>query len=100
MLLRGRPVSAPTAAEWGLIDEVVAPDGLDAAGVDLAAELAAGPTFSLGHTKALINDPVTGGLDAALVQEAKSVEATIRGTDFKEGLRAFAERREPAFTGS
>lgn len=100
MLLRGITVSAATAAEWGLIDEVVDADALDSVGTALASELAAGPTYSLGHTKALLNDPVSGGLDAALSQEAKSVEATVRSADFKEGLRAFAERREPAFSGN
>lgn len=98
MLLRGIPVDADTAAQWGLIDETVAPESLDDVGNALATELAAGPTFSLGHTKALLNDP-PAGLDAALSQEARSVETTVRSADFKEGIRAFGERREPVFGG-
>jgi 2-(1,2-epoxy-1,2-dihydrophenyl)acetyl-CoA isomerase len=100
MLVRGIPVNADTAVQWGLVDEMVTPESLDDAGAALAAELAAGPTFSLGHTKALLNGPPLDGLDAALAQEAKSVEATVRSADFKEGLRAFVERREPVFTGA
>ncbi|MGV0793496.1 enoyl-CoA hydratase/isomerase family protein [Mycolicibacterium sp. XJ1819] len=100
MLFRGTPVDADTAAAWGLIDEVVAPETLDSGGAALAAELAAGPTYSLSHTKALLNNPPLGGLDTVLAQEAKSVEATVRSADFKEGLRSFTERREPAFTGA
>jgi 2-(1,2-epoxy-1,2-dihydrophenyl)acetyl-CoA isomerase len=99
MLLRGVSVDAATAAQWGLIDEVVAAESLDDVAAALAMELAAGPTYSLGHTKGLLNDPVLGGLDAVLAQEAKSVEATVRSDDFKEGLRAFAEKREPVFNG-
>ncbi|MEB3071710.1 enoyl-CoA hydratase/isomerase family protein [[Mycobacterium] vasticus] len=100
MLLRGIPVDSETAASWGLIDEVVPADSLDSSGVALATELAAGPTFSLGHTKALLNNPAADGLDGALVQEIKSVEATVRSADFKEGLRAFLERRDPSFSGN
>ena len=99
MLLRGVPVDATTAVEWGLIDEVVASSSLDSAAAALAMELAAGPTYSLGHTKGLLNDPALGGLDAALSQEARSVETTVRSADFKEGLLAFVQRREPVFSG-
>ena len=99
MLLRGVPVPAPTAEEWGLIDSVVAADSLDAEGAALATELALGPTYSLGHTKGLLNNPVPSGLNGVLTQEAASVEATVRSSDFKEGLRAFAERRDPKFSG-
>ncbi len=99
LLFRGTPLDAPTAVEWGLIDEAVTPDCLVSTAIALARELAAGPTFSLGHTKSLLNNPPLAGLDAALSQETTSVEATVRSADFKEGLRAFAERREPDFDG-
>lgn len=99
MLFRGGTVDAGTAAAWRLIDEVVELDSLDDAGFALASELAEGPTYSLSHTKALLNSPPMGGLAAVLLEEAKSVEATVRSADFKEGLRAFTERREPAFGG-
>ena len=98
MLLRGVTVRADTAVEWGLIDDVVEPDALDAAGEHLAGELAQGPTYSLSHTKKLLND-ASDGIDDALAREAMSVEATLRSADFKEGLRAFMERRDPDFTG-
>jgi 2-(1,2-epoxy-1,2-dihydrophenyl)acetyl-CoA isomerase len=99
MLLRGRTVTADEAAGWGLIDEVVGPTSLDATTSALATELAAGPTFSLGHTKELLNRRAPGDLAGALRAEADSVEATIRTADFKEGLRSFIERRDPEFTG-
>jgi 2-(1,2-epoxy-1,2-dihydrophenyl)acetyl-CoA isomerase len=100
MLLRGFPVDAKTAVEWGLIDDAVSNDSLHGAGSALARELAHGPTYSLGHVKGLVNEPAPAGLDGALSQEAASVEATVRSADFKEGLRAFGERREPNFTGA
>jgi len=99
MLLRGTVVDASTAAGWGLIDEVVGVGDLEGAAVRLATELAAGPTFSLGYTKRLLNNPAAAQLDEVLRQEAAAVEATVRSADFKEGLRAFSERRDPEFGG-
>jgi 2-(1,2-epoxy-1,2-dihydrophenyl)acetyl-CoA isomerase len=99
MLLRGIAVDAETAALWGLVDDVVATEALDDYAASLAAELAQGPTFSLGHTKHLLNHGAWQCLDAALAQEAASVEATVRSSDFKEGLRAFMQKREPEFAG-
>lgn len=99
MLLRGVEVPAHTAVEWGLIDRVMSADSLEAEGAALAEELAKGPTFSLDHTKGLLNTPLSADLDAVMSQEAASVEATVRSADFKEGLRAFAERRAPDFSG-
>jgi 2-(1,2-epoxy-1,2-dihydrophenyl)acetyl-CoA isomerase len=100
MVLRGVPVNASTAVQWGLIDSAVDPSALSAQAYALSAELAAGPTFALGHTKALLNHRAPAALSEALRAEADSVEATIRSADFKEGLRAFAERRPPVFTGA
>jgi 2-(1,2-epoxy-1,2-dihydrophenyl)acetyl-CoA isomerase len=99
MLLRGRPVDATTAAAWGLVDEVVDPDSLDEAAAALAGSLAAGPTFALGHTKELLNRRAPSDLAAALRAEADAVEAPLRSADFKEGIRAFKEHRDPVFSG-
>lgn len=99
MLLRGAEVDAATALEWGLVDNVVDAGGLDAAALALAEELAAGPTFSLGHTKDLLNSRAPSNLAVALRAEADAVEATVRTADFKEGIRAFGEKRDPTFGG-
>lgn len=99
MLLRGIEVDAATACEWGLIDEVVDSEQLDDATLAMSAELAAGPTCSLGHTKELLNRRAPADLGSALRAEADAVEATIRSADFKEGIRAFTERRDPVFVG-
>lgn len=99
MLLRGVSVNAATAVQWGLADEVVEASSVDDAACALAAELAAGPTFSLGHTKDLLNRRAVGELAGTLRAEADGVEATIRSADFKEGIRAFIQRRDPTFTG-
>jgi 2-(1,2-epoxy-1,2-dihydrophenyl)acetyl-CoA isomerase len=99
MLILGTTVDAAVAADWGLVNEVVDPAALDDAAATMATTLAAGPTFSLGHTKELLNRRAAIDLAAALRAEADAVEATIRSADFKEGIRAFGQRREPVFSG-
>ncbi|TDC72023.1 enoyl-CoA hydratase [Actinomadura sp. GC306] len=99
MLIRGAVVPAARALEWGLIGEVVPADELAGTARDLAAELAAGPTLVHGLTKALISEHLSADLPRALDAEARTVELSLRGEDFKEGIRAFLGRRAPAFTG-
>ncbi|MFA1538146.1 enoyl-CoA hydratase-related protein [Actinomadura monticuli] len=99
MLIRGTVVPAPRALEWGLIADVVPADDLAGAAEELAAELAAGPTLVHGLTKALISDHLGADLPRALDAEARTVELSLRGEDFREGIRAFLGRRDPAFTG-
>ena len=99
LLYLGETVDARTAAEWGLVGDVVPAEELERAGRALAARLASGPTFSLGFTKRLLHDHLRTGLGEALDNEARAVELTIRSRDFKEGMRAFAERRPPEFSG-
>jgi 2-(1,2-epoxy-1,2-dihydrophenyl)acetyl-CoA isomerase len=100
MLLRGEVIDAPTALDWGMISETVPEDRLAGAAARLAADLAAGPTFSLGLAKAMIHGHTTATLSEALSDEAVNVELSIRSADFKEGIRAFRAKRPPDFTGA
>lgn len=99
MLLLGEPLSGQEAADAGLIQGVVADADLDAAAAALAARLAAGPTVSLGLTKWLLLAGETTGLGDHLQHEALAMELSSRSEDFREGLQAFAERRDADFTG-
>jgi 2-(1,2-epoxy-1,2-dihydrophenyl)acetyl-CoA isomerase len=99
MILRGRRVDGETAAEWGLVSEVVDDADLDDAVEAVAREFASGPTVALGLAKRLVHENATSDLDEALAREAITEELAIRSDDFKEGLRAFAQRRDPEYTG-
>lgn len=99
LLYTARPISAATAVEWGLVTEVVDDDALEVRAHDLAAELATAATFALGTTKRLLHEHLTDDLDGALRDEAAAIELTIRSDDFKEGMRAFVEKRAPRFEG-
>jgi 2-(1,2-epoxy-1,2-dihydrophenyl)acetyl-CoA isomerase len=99
LLLLGRTFSGTEAERWGLIHAVVPDQEVTAAAEALAAELAAGPTVALGLTKALLAAAPGHDLQRHLADEAYAMELSSRSPDFREGLRAFAERRAPGFTG-
>lgn len=99
MVLRGRPIDGPTAAAWGLIGQCVAPGDLDAATGALTAELAAMATASVGFAKMLLHRNLEVGLYSALQAEGMTEEVAVRSDDFKEGMRAFTEKRDPKYTG-
>ena len=99
LLLLGRRLSGAEAAEWGLIHAAVAAAGLDAEVDRLLAPLAAGPTVALGLTKWLLHRGEARALDEQLADEAFALELSSRSEDFREGLTAFREKRDPGFTG-
>ncbi len=81
------------------MNQVVAADQLVPTAMKLAAMLAAGPTRSFGATKALLNASFENGLETQMELEARAIAAASTGPDGQEGIRAFLEKRKPAFTG-
>lgn len=99
MLLLGEKVDGASAADWGLVHEAVTATELDATSAALVAELAAGPTVALGLTKQLLAGAADASLSRALADEAHALELAARTADFREGLAAFAQHRDPDFEG-
>ncbi|MGU3498559.1 enoyl-CoA hydratase/isomerase family protein [Mycobacterium sp. C31M] len=99
MLLLGEKVDGATAADWGLIHSAAPPDDVDAAADALLARLAQGPTVAIGLAKQAIAYGQHATLSQSLNQELSNLELSCRTKDFKEGLAAFRERRDPDFTG-
>jgi 2-(1,2-epoxy-1,2-dihydrophenyl)acetyl-CoA isomerase len=97
LLMLGERLDAATARDWGIVHEVV--DDAEQAGRELARRLARGPTVALGLTKALINAAAEASLVEQLKAEGLALEISSRAEDFREGLRAFVENREPGFNG-
>jgi 2-(1,2-epoxy-1,2-dihydrophenyl)acetyl-CoA isomerase len=90
---------AAAAERLGLVNKVVPAAQLDAETAKLAARLAAGPTAVYGRTKMLLQRSLDNPLEAQLQREAESFAQCATEPDFAEGIRAFIEKRKPAFKG-
>lgn len=99
MILLGRPISGRDAADWGLIHRAVPAAELDAAVDVLVAELKTAATVAVGLAKRGINGALDGTLAEAMEAESMALELSSRTSDFREGLAAFRERRDPTFEG-
>jgi enoyl-CoA hydratase/carnithine racemase len=102
LFLLGRRIGSETAAAWGLVNEVTEPDGLEAAAIDWAAELAANAPLSVRGNKRVIRELLRaeGALDPAVERDLIALrEACFASEDMREGVRAFAEKRAPRWQG-
>jgi 2-(1,2-epoxy-1,2-dihydrophenyl)acetyl-CoA isomerase len=99
LLVLGRAIDGTTAVEWGLGHAAVPAADVESTAEALAGDLASGPTVSLGLTKWLLHTSAEHTLDAHLRDEAFAMELSSRSEDFREGLKAFVDKRDPRFTG-
>jgi 2-(1,2-epoxy-1,2-dihydrophenyl)acetyl-CoA isomerase len=99
LAMLGEKLPARRAHEWGMIYQVVPADELAAAAGALAARLAAMPTRGLALTKRGFEAGFGQPLDASLALEEELQRTAGRTADYAEGVRAFVEKRKPAFTG-
>jgi 2-(1,2-epoxy-1,2-dihydrophenyl)acetyl-CoA isomerase len=95
----GDDLRAEDAAALGLVNRVVPAENLEQAAGELAGRLAAGPTKAIGMAKWLLNRSLESDRRTAFDEEAWAQEVIVGTVDAGEGLRAFAERREPQFKG-
>ena len=98
-MMSGEPLSAETAADWGLIAEVVDDEALPAAADALAAKMAAQPTLALAGIKRLVDAGDTGTLAGQLALEAEIQTTMGYSADAMEGIASFIQKREPKFRG-
>ena len=97
--LLGERLPAETAREWGLINRVVEEDRLLEEGKALARNLASGPTVALGYIRRLFWDSEENDYEAQLSLEARLQDQASKTADFREGVKAFSEKREAQFAG-
>jgi enoyl-CoA hydratase/carnithine racemase len=99
LALLAEMIDAAEAHALNLVTWVVSAAEIDAFVKDLAGRLAAGPPIALAQTKALLNEGADRTLRDALANEARAQVGNFATADARAAYAAFAERREPSFTG-
>ena len=100
LLYTGRSMDGAEAGRWGFYNRVVAPEALEAEALELARQLASGPTFAQGITKRCLHDEWAMGIDAAIDHEAEAQALCMQTEDFARAYHAFVAKERPHFEGN
>ena len=99
LAMLGNKLKAEQAEQWGLIYQVVDDENLSAEVAKLTSYLAIQPTEALANIKELVHSSFDFSLNEQLERERKAMQHLGRSHDYKEGVAAFMEKREPRFKG-
>jgi 2-(1,2-epoxy-1,2-dihydrophenyl)acetyl-CoA isomerase len=99
MILRAERLSAQTALDWGLVNEVTSAELFEARARAVAGEFADGPTLALGEMRRLIADGLRQEIDSAMEAEVRAVARTSRTKDNVAAMKVFGTKEQPKFTG-
>ena len=99
LFMTGESVSAARAAQFGMVNRVVPADDLLVDALMLAKRLAQAPTAGIGRIKRLINASYSNSLEQQLTLEHELQIESGKSDDFREGVTAFFEKRQPNFGG-
>jgi enoyl-CoA hydratase/carnithine racemase len=100
LMITGRTVTPQEALELGIVDALFPADELHEKTLEYAQKLASGATRAIGNIKLAVTGGIDDGLERGLERERELVEELFLSEDGREGVAAFAEKRQPAFTGA
>ena len=99
MFFLGETIGAAEAERLGIVNQVVAPEELEAATLQLAERLRAAPPIALSAAKHAVYMSQSAELEEMLRYETEVQLRCFESDDCHEGVQAFLEKREPKFTG-
>ena len=99
MLLTGCVIDARTAADWGLVNRVVAPEKLDAEVIELAKQIANASPLTLKTGKQSFYRQIDMDQASAYDTMAQTMADAAMTCDAQEGIGAFIEKRAPVWQG-
>jgi enoyl-CoA hydratase len=100
MALTGDPISAERAEAIGLIDRLAEPGGAVDAALELAASIAANGPLALVATKEVLRAARDWDQTEFWTEQREIVGPVFGSKDAREGATAFAEKRDPVWTGT
>ena len=100
LLYTGRGMGGEEAERWGFYNRLAEPDRLLDDAVELARQLAAGPTFAHAMTKRCLHQEWSMGVDEAIEAEAQAQAICMQTEDFARAYRAFVANEKPVFEGN
>ena len=99
LMVTGPHGHAAEALELGIVNAVFPADELREKTLEYARGLASGATKAIGNIKLAVHEGLGAGLEAGLERERELVEELFRSEDGREGIAAFAEKRQPCSAG-
>ena len=99
MFFLGESIDAAEAMRLGIVNQVVAPEELESATLELAQRLRAAPPIALAGAKHAVYMSQAAELEEMLRYETEVQLRCFESDDAHEGVQAFLEKREPNFTG-
>ncbi len=100
LLYTGRSLGGEEGERWGFFNRLCAPDEVLAEAQKLALELAQGPSFANGITKAMLHQEWAMTIEQAIEAEAQAQAICMMTEDFNRAYDAFVAKRKPVFEGN
>lgn len=100
IMLQDVPISAQQAVDWGLIAECVPDDRAYERGLEIATNLAQGPTLGLGGMRRLIRESWDNSLASQMNSETDGLAFSGRTKDMQNAVSSFLRKEAPRFSGN